>query len=159
MNALASDRRSTRGLFPGQPTPMLPDCAVEAVRSRHCGCRTEEGCLHWIHRLAFRGGTHPRGPAGRGIHRFLSHRAGDEKAPAPAHNRAPAGVLFLCQHVLRRPSRRGGNHRPATQTPEGSCHHSAGRARPRVPRCRRTWRQSTRQTAAAKGYFDDTKSR
>ena len=32
MNVLASDRRSALGLFPGQPTPRLNDCLVEALR-------------------------------------------------------------------------------------------------------------------------------
>jgi len=42
MSNSSADRRSPLGLFPAQPAPSLYDCAVEALRSRHCGRRTEE---------------------------------------------------------------------------------------------------------------------
>jgi len=35
MNTLALDPRVPLELFPGQPTPRLFDCVVEALRNRH----------------------------------------------------------------------------------------------------------------------------
>jgi hypothetical protein len=42
MNQLTSDRRSPLGLRPGQAKPRLYHCVLEALRSRHCSCPTEE---------------------------------------------------------------------------------------------------------------------
>jgi integrase len=42
MNVLASDCHSPLRLFPGQPSPRLYECVVEALRTRHYSCRSEE---------------------------------------------------------------------------------------------------------------------
>jgi hypothetical protein len=46
MNVLALDKHWPIGIFPGQPTPRLYDCVVEALRTRHDSCRAEEAYLH-----------------------------------------------------------------------------------------------------------------
>lgn len=43
MSNYAGKRCSPLGLFPGQPTPRLYDCVVEALRTRHYSLRTERG--------------------------------------------------------------------------------------------------------------------
>jgi hypothetical protein len=64
MNDYAAVRPSPLGLFPGQPTPRLYNCVVEALRTRHYSRQTEEACLHWIRRfLVFHNGTNPRAMA------------------------------------------------------------------------------------------------
>ena len=104
MNVLASYRRSPLGLFPGQPTPRLYDCVVEALRSRHYSRRSEEAYLHWIRRfLAFHGGTHPRELAESDVNRFLTRLAVSENVAASTQNQALAAVLFLYQQVLEQP--------------------------------------------------------
>jgi hypothetical protein len=88
-------------LFPGQPTPRLYDCVVEALRTRDYSRRTEEAYLHWIRRfLVFHNGTHPREMAEMDFNRFLTHLAVGTKVAASTQNQALAAVLFLCEHVL-----------------------------------------------------------
>ena len=104
MNQLTSDRRAPLGLCPGQPTPRLYDCVLEALPSRHYSRRTEEAYLHWIRRfLAFESGTHPRELAERDVNRFLTHLAVNENVAGSTQNQALAAVLFLYQHVLEQP--------------------------------------------------------
>jgi hypothetical protein len=76
MNDFAADRRSPVGQFPGQPTPRLCDCVVEALRTRYYSPHTEEAYLHWIRRFhLFHNGTHPREMAEMDVNRFLTHLA------------------------------------------------------------------------------------
>lgn len=104
MSSSAADRRSPLGLFPGQPTPRLYGCVVEALRSRHYSRRTEEAYLHWIRRfLRFHDGAHPRQLAEQDLNRFLTHLAVDENVAASTQNQALAAVLFLYEHVLEQP--------------------------------------------------------
>jgi len=46
MNDFAADRRSPLRQFPGQRTPRLCDCVVEALRTRRYSPCTEEPHLH-----------------------------------------------------------------------------------------------------------------
>ena len=104
MSNCTGNRRSPLGLFPGQPTPRLYDCVVEALRTRHCSRSTEEACLHRIRRfLVFHNGTHPREMAEMDVNRFLTHLAVGAKVSASTQNQALAAVLFLYEHVLERP--------------------------------------------------------
>ncbi len=65
MSNSAGNRRSPLTLFPGQPTPRLYHCVVEALRTRQYSRRTEEAYVHWIRSfLVFHNGTHPRETAG-----------------------------------------------------------------------------------------------
>lgn len=75
MSSSTRNRRSPLGLFPGQPTPRLYDCMVEALRTRHYSRRTEEAYLYWIRRfLGFHNASHPRETD---VNRFLKHLAVD----------------------------------------------------------------------------------
>ena len=104
MRNSAANRRSALGLFPGQPTPRLYDCVVEALRTRHYSRRTEEAYVHWIRRfLALHNGTHPREVAEMDVNRFLTHLAVGANVAASTQNQALAAVLFLYDHVLERP--------------------------------------------------------
>jgi integron integrase len=94
---VAAEGRSPLWLYPGQPRLRLYDCALEALRSRHCSRRTKEAYLHWIRRfLAFHG-------AESDVNRFLTHPAIRENVAASTQNQALAAVLFLYQHVLEQP--------------------------------------------------------
>ena len=103
MSNSAANRRSPVGLFRGQPTPRLYDCAEEALRTRHYSRRTEEACPHWIRRfLVSHNGTHPREMAEMDVIRFLTHLAVGANVAASTQNQALAAVLFLYEHVLER---------------------------------------------------------
>lgn len=70
MSNSAGNRRSPLGLFPGQMTPGLYNCAVESLRPRLCS-RTERAYVDWIPRfLVLHDGTHPREMAESDAWRF-----------------------------------------------------------------------------------------
>lgn len=76
VNTAATDRQSPLELFPEQPKPRLYDCVVEALRSRHYSCRTEQAYIHWIRRfISFHART---------IHDWISKRRANCAPPLTA---------------------------------------------------------------------------
>jgi hypothetical protein len=74
MSNFGGNRHSPVGLFPGQPITRIYDFVVEALRTRHYGCRTEEGYLHRIRRfLTLHNGTRSREMAEMAVNRSLTH--------------------------------------------------------------------------------------
>jgi hypothetical protein len=74
-------------MFPGQPTPRLYDCVIEALSTRHYSRRTEEAYLHWIRLfLVFHNGTHQREMAEKDVNRFLTRLAVGANVAASTQN-------------------------------------------------------------------------
>lgn len=98
---------SPLGLFPGQPQPRLYDAKVEAFRVRHYSRRTEQAYVAWVRKsIVFRENRHPRELAEGDLNRFLTHFAVNEHVAASTQNQALSAVLFLYQHVLKKPLNR-----------------------------------------------------
>ena len=51
MNNSAANRRSPRGLFPGQLVPRLHDRVSEVLYIRHLCRRIDQAYIHWIRRF------------------------------------------------------------------------------------------------------------
>lgn len=74
------------------------------LRERRFSARTETAYAHWIRRfIMYNDRRHPRDMGGDEVRAFLSHLAVDERVAASTQNQALAALMFLYEHVLRRP--------------------------------------------------------
>jgi site-specific recombinase XerD len=75
-----------------------------ALRVRHYSVRTEEAYVGWVRRFVqFHGLRHPSELGAQAVSAFLTHLAVSEQVAASTQNQALAALLFLYEHVLRRP--------------------------------------------------------
>jgi integron integrase len=84
--------------------PRLLDQVREAVRARHYSRRTEKTYVDWIKRfILFHGKRHPVEMGEPEINQFLTDLAVNRKVSASTQNQALSAILFLYQHVLKKP--------------------------------------------------------
>ena len=77
-----------------------------ALRARRYSPRTEKLYVRWVRRyVRFAGMRHPRDLGEPEVEAFLTHLAVQERLSAVTQNQAASALLFLYQHVLRRPLR------------------------------------------------------
>ncbi|MGH7674770.1 MAG: site-specific integrase, partial [Gemmatimonadales bacterium] len=75
-----------------------------ALRLRHYSRRTEEAYVAWVRRFVrFVGMRHPRELGEAEVRAFLSHLADPSGLSAASQNQAASALLFLYEHVVRRP--------------------------------------------------------
>lgn len=97
----ASDRRPPQ---PAAPKPKLLDQVRQAIRARHYSKRTEKTYVDWIKRfIFFHGKRHPLEMGEAEINQFLTDLAVNKKVSASTQNQALSALLFLYQHVLKKP--------------------------------------------------------
>lgn len=86
------------------PKPKLLDQLRMAIRALHYSLRTEEAYVHWVRRfILFHHKRHPAEMGEAELNAFLTDLAVRQHVSASTQNQALAAVLFLYQHVLRRP--------------------------------------------------------
>ena len=84
--------------------PKLLDQVRHAVRARHYSKRTEQTYVDWIKRfILFHARRHPSEMAESEINQLLTELAVNKKVSASTQNQALSAILFLYQHVLKKP--------------------------------------------------------
>ena len=87
-----------------KPKPKLLDQVREASRARHYSRRTEKTYVDWIKRfIFFHNKRHPLEMGEPEINQFLTDLAVNKKVSASTQNQALSAILFLYQHVLKKP--------------------------------------------------------
>ncbi|MFY9554345.1 MAG: integron integrase [Blastocatellia bacterium] len=86
------------------PRPKLLDQTRQAIRARHYSKRTEKTYADWIKRfIFFHGKRHPSEMGESEINQFLTDLAVNKRVSASTQNQALSALLFLYQHVLKKP--------------------------------------------------------
>ena len=86
------------------PKPKPLDQVRQAIRARHYSKRTEKTYADWIKRfILFHGKRHPLDMGEPEINQFLTDLAVNKKVSASTQNQALSALLFLYQHVLKKP--------------------------------------------------------
>lgn len=84
--------------------PKLLDRLRAACRVRHLSPRTEDAYHNWCRRfILFHKVRHPDTMAEPEVNAFLTHLAVEGNVAASTQNQALAALLFLYEHVLKRP--------------------------------------------------------
>ncbi len=84
--------------------PKLLDQVRQAIRARHYSKRTEQTYADWIKRfILFHGKRHPSEMGEPEINQFLTDLAINKRVSASTQNQALSALLFLYQHVLKKP--------------------------------------------------------
>ena len=88
----------------GAPKPKLLDQVRQAIRARHYSKRTEQTYVDWNKRfILFHGKRHPSEMGEPEINQFLTDLAVNKRVSASTQNQALSALLFLYQHVLKKP--------------------------------------------------------
>jgi|SanBayMetagenome_1026888.scaffolds.fasta_scaffold13081_2 integron integrase len=91
-------------LRPSPTAPRLLDRVRDAIRVRHLSRNTERAYVHWVKRfIVFHGRRHPDAMGEADVQAFLTSLAVHDHVAASTQNQALAALLFLYDHVLRRP--------------------------------------------------------
>ena len=86
------------------PKLKLLDQVRQAIRARHYSKRTERTYADWIKRfILFQGKRHPLEMGETEIDQFLTDLAVNKRVSASTQNQALSALLFLYQHVLKKP--------------------------------------------------------
>ena len=86
------------------PKLRLLDQVRQAIRARHYSKRTERTYADWIKRfILFHGKRHPLEMGEPEINQFLTDLAVNKRVSASTQNQALSAILFLYQHVLKKP--------------------------------------------------------
>jgi site-specific recombinase XerD len=84
--------------------PKLLDQVWQAIRARHYSKRTERTYVEWVKRfIFFHGKLHPTAMGESEINQFLTDLAVNKRVSASTQNQALSALLFLYQHVLKKP--------------------------------------------------------
>lgn len=82
----------------------LLDQVRETIRARHYSGRTEKTYVDWVKRfILFHGKRHPVEMGEPEINQFLTDLAVNKNVSASTQNQALSAILFLYQHVLKKP--------------------------------------------------------